>query len=312
MEVEQSKLISNISLNNTNNNNSGTESNQLCQSNTDHLYEANLSSSENIIIDMAEHETKDEVSNLVSESGPLYVMEDSNVTSMRQNKNIAMDDNPAIINANSEISNHGKISDMIVDNIPQLSHLNPQIEFCFCNEDPDTILPKDKSDNYTKCDNRNGNGIITTAETEDLVEQQLALNQIDDKNLINSAESSGTTESSHANMNDGKSDISHKQALDISSISPSKTNEDISKKCNKNMNSVTTADNDLVEKHQLIEDNIEETSSGSLVHSNHSSKSSIVNIDDEKGDINVKELIEYCDNSPPSKKNKNDLLVNRW
>ena len=271
MEVESPKLISNISLNNTNNN-SESESQQLGRVHFDPIGQDDF----------------DILENIQCTTGDETVMSDELPESSQNHET-----EKRILSSN--------------DN----DYLNPEIEFCFCGGNSDSTSPNvDNLDNYNECDNKEDNVITTENEYSndppEIVEHQtiteMSFSSSDSSNQLcnNTLESTG----------DKKDGINSEDIIDYyhdSQWNPKKS--DTYK--NSVNNILNLSENTLLDERRSLNENVmeQENQVSSLDNSSNSSKSSIVHLDEEKGGISDKRKIELSDDSSPNVI-KNDSNIN--
>ena len=271
MEVESPKLISNISLNNTNNN-SESESQQLGRVHFDPIGQDDFNVLENI-----QCTTGDET--VISDELP------------------------------ESSQNHE--TEKLISSSNDNDYLNPKIEFCFCGGNSDSTSPNvDNLDNYNECDNKEDSVITTENEFSsdplEIVEHQtiteMSFSSSDSSNQLcnNTLESTG----------DKKDGINSEDIIDNyhdSQWNPKKS--DTYK--NSVNNILNLSENTLLDERRSLNENVmeQENQVSSLDNSSNSSKSSIVHLDEEKGGISDKRKIELSDDSSPNVI-KNDSNIN--
>ena len=276
MEVESPKLISNIGLNNTNNN-SECEVAQLSQS----IISERLDQDSFDVLENTKNKANDEIcSSTVQETSQTFVIDDPIPTSSNDN-----------------------------------DYINPKIEFCFFGEESDSVLNNEKSDNYNQCDNRasfeteceslfsedkhtvkseiNENSFMKSGETSESCNPPLVNNASDTKDVID---------------NNDIIEFYHD-----SQWNPKNSGTDTYKN---NINGILTlSENTFLEERESVKNEIiEEVTLVSSVHnsSGSSSKSSIVHLGEEGNcGMSDKPNIEFFDDSS-SNVNKSNSNIDTW
>jgi hypothetical protein len=276
MEVESPKLISNIGLNNTNNN-SECEVAQLSQS----IISERLDQDSFDVLENTKNKANDEIcSSTVQETSQTFVIDDPIPTSSNDN-----------------------------------DYINPKIEFCFFGEESDSVLNNEKSDNYNQCDNRasfetereslfsedkhtvkseiNENSFMKSSETSESCNPPLVNNASDTKDVID---------------NNDVIEFYHD-----SQWNPKNSGTDTYKN---NINGILTlSENTFLEERESVKNEIiEEVTLVSSVHnsSGSSSKSSNVHLGEEGNcGMSDKPNIEFFDDSS-SNVNKSNSNIDTW
>ena len=271
MEVESPKLISNIGLNNTNNN-SECEAAQLSQS----IISERLDQDSFEVVENTKNKTQNEIcSNAVPEPSQTFVIDDPISTSRNDN-----------------------------------DYINPKIEFSFCGEESDLVLTNEKSDNYNKCDNNASFKTECESlfsEDKHTVEPEINENRF----VKSDETSESFNPSPPNNSSDTKDVVDNKDIIEFyhdSQWNPRNSGTDTYKN---NVNGILTlSENTFLEERESVKNEIiEEVTLVSSVHnsSSNSSKSSIVHLGEEgNGGMNDKPNIEFFDDSS-SNVNKSDI-----
>ena len=271
MEVESPKLISNISLNNSNNN-SEPESQQLGRVHFDPIGQDDFDILENI-----QCTTGDET--VISDELP-----ESSQNHETEKRILSSNDN---------------------------DYLNPEIEFCFCGGNSDSTSPNvDNLDNYNECDNKEDNVITTENEFSNDPPEVVEHQTITEMSFSSSDSSNQLCNNTLEDTGDKKDGINSEDIIDYyhdSQWNPKKS--DTYK--NSVNNILNLSENTLLDEGRSLNENVmeQENQVSSLDNSSNSSKSSIVHLDEEKGGISDKRKIELSDDSSPNVI-KNDSNIN--
>ena len=217
MEVASPNLSSSIGMNNTNNN-SEAEGHQLNTSNNDILETSVSSMSENTVI-ITDNVKEDTIYDNVTDSSPANVIEPSNIASISTDNNNFLEDNDGTTNnTGTPCIQKEYITD--TDNLmdDKTSCIDPQIEFCFCEDNAD-LSPEGEASNYIDCDNSNAKGVIYS--NDNICEEkpkEMANEEIEEITGNN-----GSTESFSENANDKKVDT-HDRTIDSDETLPTVDN----------------------------------------------------------------------------------------
>ena len=274
MEVESPKLISNIGLNNTNNN-SECEAVQLSQS----IISERLDQDSFEVVENTKNKTQNEIcSNAVSVPSQTFVIDDPISTSSNDN-----------------------------------DYINPKIEFCFCDEDPVLTNEKsdnyNKCDNNasfkTECESLfsedknavepeiNENSFVKSDDTSESFNPSPPNNASDTKDVVDNKDIIEFYHDSQWNPRNSGTDTYKNNVNGILTLSENTF---------------------LEERESVKNEIIEEVTLVSSVHnsSSNSSKSSIVHLGEEgNGGMNDKPNIEFLDDSS-SNVNKSNSNIDTW
>ena len=264
MEVESPKLISNIGLNNTNNN-SECEVAELSQS----IISERLDQDSFDVVENTKNKAQNEIcSSSVTEPSQTCGIDDPNPISTSSNDN---------------------------------DYINPKIEFCFCGEQSDSVGTNEKSDNYNRCDNRAS--FETEYEGPFSEDKHTVEPEINENRFMKSDETSESCNSSLVNnASDIKDVIENEDIIEFyhdSQWNPKNSGTDTYKN---NINGILTlSENTFLEESESVKNEIiEEVTLACSIHnsSSSSSKSSIVHLGEEgNGGMNDKPNIEFSDDS---------------
>ena len=281
MEVESPKLLSNIGLNNTNNNRELQDENP---------------SSQDIINERFE---QDRINGLDNAS-------DNESDDIKLNKQVT---------PTPGLSNDGNV---IIENINDNDYLNSKDESCFLDTDDSREIANENSNLYEKCDNKEDEFRI---ENESNFSDEKLAEPSEGNGNIYVKPSFQISESSNSKIScDKKEDKDNKNDI-IESYHDSQWNPKNSDTYKNNVNDILTfsEENPFLEKSpQILVENetIEDVKLVSSIEdsspSSSSSKSSIVHLVEEKGEASVtcdKPHIEFSDDSS-SNVNKNDSNIN--
>ena len=281
MEVESPKLLSNIGLNNTNNNGELQDENP---------------SSQDIINERFE---QDRINGLDNAS-------DNESGDIKLNKQVS---------PTAGLSNDGNV---IIENRNDNDYLNSKNESCFLDTDDSREIANENSNLYEKCDNKEDEFRI---ENESNFSDEKLAEPSEGNGNIYVKPSFQISESSNSNIScDKKEDKDNKNDI-IEFYHDSQWNPKNSDTYQNNVNDILTFSEEnpfLEESPQILVENetIEEVKLVSSIEdsspSSSSSKSSIVHLVEEKGEASVtcdKPHIEFSDDSS-SNVNKNDSNIN--
>ena len=281
MEVESPKLLSNIGLNNTNNNRELQDENP---------------SSQDIINERFE---QDRINGLDNAS-------DNESDDIKLNKQVS---------PTAGLSNDGNV---IIENRNDNDYVNSKNESCFLDTDDNGEIANENSNLYEKCDNKEDEFRI---ENESNFSDEKLAEPSEGNGNIYVKPSFQISESSNSKIScDKKEDKDNKNDI-IESYHDSQWNPKNSDTYKNNVNDILTfsEENPFLEKSpQILVENetIEDVKLVSSIEdsspSSSSSKSSIVHLVEEKGEASVtcdKPHIEFSDDSS-SNVNKNDSNIN--
>ena len=281
MEVESPKLLSNIGLNNTNNNGELQDENP---------------SSQDIINERFEQDRFNGIDNT----------SDNESDDIKLNKQVT---------PTPGLSNDGNV---IIENRNDNDYLNSKNESCFLDTDDNGEIANENSNLYEKCDNKEDEFRI---ENESNFSDEKLAEPSEGNGNIYVKPSFQISESSNSNIScDKKEDKDNKNDI-IEFYHDSQWNPKNSDTYKNNVNDILTfsEENPFLEKSpQILVENetIEDVKLVSSIEdsspSSSSSKSSIVHLVEEKGEASVtcdKPHIEFSDDSS-SNVNKNDSNIN--
>ena len=281
MEVESPKLLSNIGLNNTNNNGELQDENP---------------SSQDIINERFEQDRFNGIDNA----------SDNESDDIKLNKQVT---------PTAGLSNDGNV---IIENRNDNDYSNSKNESCFLDTDDNGEIANENSNLYEKCDNKEDEFRI---ENESNFSDEKLAESSEGNGNIYAKPSFQISESSNSNIScDKKEDKDNKNDI-IEFYHDSQWNPKNSDTYKNNVNDILTfsEENPFLEKSPQIfveNETIEDVKLVSSIEdsspSSSSSKSSIVHLVEEKGEASVtcdKPHIEFSDDSS-SNVNKNDSNIN--